>query len=74
MNSTKDKIKGQANVAVGNVKDAVGKFADSDKMKIQGEVQKLKGEAQKASGNIKDTINQGFKKMGQAAKDLGKHS
>lgn len=74
MNTSKDKIKGQTNVVAGKVKVAMGELANSDKMKMKGQTQKIKGEAQIASGNIKDTLNKGFKKMGQAVKKMGDQS
>ena len=36
MSSTGDKIKGKANEAVGNVKQAVGKATDNDKLRAEG--------------------------------------
>ncbi|MGL5114865.1 MAG: CsbD family protein [Beijerinckiaceae bacterium] len=56
MNSTTDKAKGMANEAAGNVKQAVGKAFDNDKMQVEGAVQERKGEAQQAIGEAKDAI------------------
>ncbi|WOC14617.1 CsbD family protein [Pseudochrobactrum sp. MP213Fo] len=56
MNSTTDKIKGLANEAAGNVKQAVGKATGSDKLEAEGRVQELKGEAQQAKGKAKDAV------------------
>ncbi|MBL7406516.1 CsbD family protein, partial [Escherichia coli] len=47
MSSTTDKIKGLANEAVGNVKQAAGKATGNDKLVAEGKAQELKGEAQK---------------------------
>ena len=69
MNTSKDKIKGQTNLAAGKVKVAMGELSNSDKMKIKGQSQKLKGEAQIASSNIKDTIDKGIKKIEQVVKN-----
>ncbi|MFB0492971.1 uncharacterized protein YjbJ (UPF0337 family) [Methylobacterium sp. OAE515] len=54
MSSTTDKIKGLANEAVGNVKQAAGKATGNDKLVAEGKAQELKGEAQKTVGDVKD--------------------
>ncbi|MCJ2137003.1 CsbD family protein, partial [Methylobacterium sp. J-026] len=54
MSSTGDKIKGLANEAVGNVKQAAGKATGNDKLVAEGKAQELKGEAQKTVGDVKD--------------------
>ncbi|MCU1739737.1 MULTISPECIES: CsbD family protein [Pseudomonas] len=59
MSSTSDKIKGTANEAVGNVKQAVGKATGNNQMRAEGKVQELKGDAQKAVGKTKDAIKKG---------------
>ncbi|MFN4154875.1 MAG: CsbD family protein [Paracoccaceae bacterium] len=56
MGSTSDKIKGTANEAVGNVKQAVGKATDNPKLQAEGFVQERKGEAQKAVGETKEAV------------------
>lgn len=56
MSSTSDKIKGLANEAVGNVKQAVGKATDNDKLRAEGKAQELKGEAQQTVGKVKDAV------------------
>jgi uncharacterized protein YjbJ (UPF0337 family) len=56
MSGTKDKVKGMANEAVGNVKQGVGKATGSDKMKVEGKLQERKGEAQQAVGKVKDAV------------------
>ncbi|MFN3722502.1 MAG: CsbD family protein [Paracoccaceae bacterium] len=56
MSSTTDKIKGVANDAIGNVKQAVGKATDNKKLEAEGVVQERKGEAQKAVGDTKDAV------------------
>ncbi|SDA34811.1 Uncharacterized conserved protein YjbJ, UPF0337 family [Methylobacterium sp. UNC378MF] len=67
MSSTTDKIKGLANEAVGNVKQAAGKATGNDKLVAEGKAQELKGEAQKTVGDVKD----GAKNL--ADKITGKH-
>jgi uncharacterized protein YjbJ (UPF0337 family) len=54
MSSTTDKIKGLANEAVGNVKQATGNVTGNDKLVAEGKAQELKGEAQKTVGDVKD--------------------
>jgi len=56
MSSTGDKIKGMANEAVGNVKQAVGKATDNDKLQAEGKAQELKGEGQQTVGKAKDAV------------------
>ncbi|MCB1417691.1 MAG: CsbD family protein [Notoacmeibacter sp.] len=56
MGSTTDKIKGMANEAAGNVKQAVGKATDNKKMQAEGFAQERKGEAQQAVGKAKDKV------------------
>lgn len=56
MGSTTDKIKGVANEAAGNVKQAVGKATDNKRMEADGFVQERKGEAQQAVGKAKDAV------------------
>lgn len=67
MSSTSDKLKGLANEAVGNVKQAAGKATGNDKLVAEGKAQELKGEAQKTVGDVKD----GAKNL--ADKITGKH-
>jgi uncharacterized protein YjbJ (UPF0337 family) len=56
MGSTSDKIKGMANEASGNVKQAVGKAIDNKEMQAKGKLQEVKGEAQQLKGKAKDAI------------------
>ncbi len=67
MSSTTDKLKGLANEAVGNVKQAAGTATGNDKLVIEGKTQELKGEAQRTVGEAKD----GLKNL--ADKVTGKH-
>ena len=60
MNSTNDKIKGNANKVTGKIKVAVGKLTDDPKLKLKGEAQQLKGNAQKASAEVKDAVKKTF--------------
>lgn len=56
MGSTADKIKGMANEAAGNVKQAAGKALDKPELEAEGVVQERKGEAQQAIGKGKDAV------------------
>jgi uncharacterized protein YjbJ (UPF0337 family) len=56
MSSTSDKIKGMANEAAGNLKQAAGKAVGNDRMRAEGIVQERKGEAQQAVGKGKDAV------------------
>ncbi|MEE3925855.1 CsbD family protein [Pseudomonas viridiflava] len=62
MSSTGDKIKGMANEAAGNVKQAVGKATDNTKLRAEGKAQEIKGEGQQAKGKAKDAIKKGVDK------------
>jgi uncharacterized protein YjbJ (UPF0337 family) len=56
MGSTTDKIKGMANEAAGNVKQAAGKAMDKPDLQAEGIAQEHKGEAQQALGKGKDAV------------------
>lgn len=56
MSSTSDKIKGEANKAVGKVKQGIGEATNDPALKGKGRLQEAKGEAQKAVGKAKDAI------------------
>ncbi|MFW3897423.1 CsbD family protein [Pseudomonas bharatica] len=56
MSGTKDKVKGMANEAVGNIKQGVGKVTDNDRLRAEGKAQELKGEAQQTVGKVKDAV------------------
>jgi uncharacterized protein YjbJ (UPF0337 family) len=56
MSSTSDKIKGLANEAVGNVKQAVGKAVGNDRLTAEGIAQEVKGDVQQSVGKAKDTV------------------
>ncbi|MES2665922.1 MAG: CsbD family protein [Pseudomonadota bacterium] len=56
MTSTGDKIKGMANEAAGNVKQAAGKLVGNDRLHAEGIAQERKGEAQQLAGKAKEAI------------------
>ena len=58
MGATSDKIKGNANEAIGKAKQGIGEAVGSDKLQGEGVIQEGKGHAQQAVGDAK-----------QAAKD-----
>ncbi|MCU0899886.1 MAG: CsbD family protein [Cypionkella sp.] len=63
MSSTTDKIKGVANEAAGNVKQAVGKATDNKNLQAEGIAQERKGEAQQAVGKAKDAVKKTIDKI-----------
>ena len=56
MGATTDKIKGLANEAAGNVKQAAGRAVNKPELEAEGIVQERKGEAQQALGKGKDAV------------------
>jgi len=62
MSSTKDKIKGNANEAIGKVKEGVGKATGNPRLEGEGDAQQLKGKAQQVKGDVKDAIKKGVDK------------
>lgn len=56
MSGTKDKVKGMANEAVGNIKQGIGKATDNERLRAEGELQERKGEAQQVVGKVKDAV------------------
>ncbi len=62
MGSTKDKIAGLANKAVGNIKQGVGKVVGSDKLRVEGKIQQTKGQAQQAAGAAKVAVKESANK------------
>lgn len=56
MSSTTDKIKGLANEAAGNVKQAVGKAVGNDRLRAEGIAQEVKGDAQQTVGKAKEAV------------------
>lgn len=56
MGELTDKAKGLANEAAGNVKQAVGKATDIDRLEAEGVVQERKGEGQQLKGKVKGAL------------------
>ena len=64
MNSSKDKLKGSINTAVGSLKEGAGRATGNNELEAKGSIQKTKGQVQKLSGAVKDTINKGKNLLG----------
>jgi uncharacterized protein YjbJ (UPF0337 family) len=64
MNSSKDKLKGSINTAVGSLKEGAGRATGNSELEAKGSIQKTKGQAQKLSGAVKDAINKGKALLG----------
>ena len=56
MGELKDKAKGLANEAAGNVKQAIGKNQNDPKLHEEGVKQERKGEAQQLAGKVKGAL------------------
>jgi uncharacterized protein YjbJ (UPF0337 family) len=51
-----DKVAAAGNKIAGNVKEAVGKSTDNDKLVAEGEAQQVKGTAQNVKGSVKGAL------------------
>ena len=67
MGSVADKVKGNANEAIGKAKQGVGEAVGSDRLQGEGAAQELKGDAQKAVGDAKAAVKEGANKAAAAA-------
>ena len=67
MGSTTDKIKGNANEAIGKAKQGIGEATGSDRLKGEGVVQEVKGKGQKAMGDAKDATKDAANEAAAAA-------
>lgn len=54
----KDRIKGVAQQAKGNIKKAVGELTGDAKLKAEGEADKIEGKIRNVVGGAKDAIRQ----------------
>lgn len=66
MGSLSDKIKGNANEAIGKAKQNVGEATGSDRLRGEGALQEAKGHAQQAVGHAKDAAKETIEKIGRA--------
>ena len=58
----KDRIKGAADQAKGNVKSVVGKVTGDTKLQAEGHADKVAGKIESAVGGVKDTLRDADKK------------
>ena len=54
----KEHVKGEADKAKGNIKEAAGKATDNDRLKAEGQIDQAKGKAEKAVGDAKDAARE----------------
>ena len=67
MGSVADKVKGNANEAIGKAKQGVGEAVGSDRLQGEGAVQEVKGKGQKALGDAKEATKDAVNKAAGAA-------
>jgi uncharacterized protein YjbJ (UPF0337 family) len=67
MGSTTDKIKGNANEAIGKAKQGIGEATGSDRLEGEGAIQEAKGKGQKAVGDAKEITKDAVNKAAAAA-------
>jgi uncharacterized protein YjbJ (UPF0337 family) len=67
MGSTADKIKGNANEAIGKAKQGIGEATGSDRLEGEGAIQEVKGKGQKTVGDAKDAAKDAINKAAAAA-------
>ena len=68
MGSTADKIKGNANEAMGKAKQGIGEATGSERLQGEGAVQEVKGKGQKAMGDTKDAAKEAIDRAAAAAR------
>lgn len=51
-----DKVSAAGNKVAGNVKEAVGKATDNERLEAEGKAQQLKGTAQDVKGSVKGAL------------------
>lgn len=56
MGEMTDKIAAAGNKLAGNVKEAIGKATDNDKLVAEGEAQQVKGTGQDVKGSVKGAL------------------
>ena len=67
MGSTADKIKGNANEAIGKAKQGIGEATGSDRLEGEGAIQEVKGKGQKAVGDAKEATKDAVNKAAATA-------
>ena len=68
MGSTTDKIKGNANEAIGKAKQGIGEATGFERLKGEGVVQEVKGKGQHAMGDAKDAAKEAIDRAAAAAR------
>lgn len=58
----KNKIKAEANIAMGKVKEKVGEASGNKRMQDEGTADRVKGNAQNIVSSVKDAAKSVFKK------------
>lgn len=53
MGEATDKLKAAGNKVAGNVKEAVGKATDNERLEAEGKAQQVKGTGQDVTGSVK---------------------
>lgn len=61
--STKNKIKGNVNQAVGATREKAGDLTGNEEMEANGAAQHAKGDVQEAVGNVQDSAHSATKKV-----------
>ena len=67
MGHVADKVKGNANEAIGKAKQGVGVAIGSDRLQGEGAIQEVKGKGQKAVGDAKEATKDAVNKAAAAA-------
>jgi uncharacterized protein YjbJ (UPF0337 family) len=67
MGSTADKIKGNANEAIGKAKQGIGEATGSERLQGEGAIQEVKGKGQKAMGDAKEAAKEAVDRAAAAA-------
>jgi uncharacterized protein YjbJ (UPF0337 family) len=67
MGSVADKVKGNANEAMGKAKQGVGEAVGSDRLQGEGAIQEVKGKGQKALGDAKEATKDAVNKAAAEA-------
>ena len=68
MGSTSDKIKGNANEAIGKAKQGIGEATGSERLQGEGVVQDVMGKGQQAMGDAKDAAMEAIDRAAGAAR------
>ena len=67
MGSVADKVKGNANEAMGKAKQGIGEAVGSDRLQGAGAIQEVQGKGPKAVGDAKDATKDAVNKAAAAA-------